>query len=374
LGATKLRVELAEALQELGWSSAVYGPEDIGAPAPQTLSQGKTYAQKLQRFLLEHHNDMDVALFEADSLPFQRQDMPEDVLLVAQPALVYAHDHLIKYPVPKAAIWRKALRRIKRKIRPNARWLSEERRPMQQITCQNVDLVQCLNPWDADMLKADGVRLTPMVTIPTGISAERLSLLAKTHQKLSPCDHKKIAFVGTFDYRKGCLDIVELMNNLWSNNNTFTLKILGSQGLFQTESSVRRHFRMERQKQIEVQPRFENDQLPDLLSDCTLGIFPSYIESFGIGCLETMAAGIPTVAYASPGPESFVPKNLQVKPSDVAGMRALLIRLSSKEGSDDYQRMARASIDTAWKFEWGKVARKTAEVYEEHLLRLRNRR
>ena len=39
--------------------------------------------------------------------------------------------------------------------------------------------------------------------------------------------------------------------------------------------------------------RYQPDALPQLLSDCTVAAFPSYVEGFGLAVVEQLAAGIP---------------------------------------------------------------------------------
>ena len=68
---------------------------------------------------------------------------------------------------------------------------------------------------------------------------------------------------------------------------------------------------------IEVIPQFHPDELPILLSSCSLGIFPSYLEGFAFGVLEMLAAALPVIAYDTPGAPMMVPEQYLV-PSDVS--------------------------------------------------------
>ena len=67
----------------------------------------------------------------------------------------------------------------------------------------------------------------------------------------------------------------------------------------QTSSSTSR-------KALSCRPTFEEADLPSLLADCAVALFPSYVEGFGLAVLEQLAAGLPTIAYDVPGPRQIL--------------------------------------------------------------------
>ena len=77
--------------------------------------------------------------------------------------------------------------------------------------------------------------------------------------------------------------------------------------------------------------------LPALLADCSVGIFPSYVEGFGLAVLEQLAAGIPTVAFDAPGPRQILRDNggeLLTSPGcadAIADRAAEILRMSESE-------------------------------------------
>src|SRR5207253_4266485 len=52
-------------------------------------------------------------------------------------------------------------------------------------------------------------------------------------------------------------------------------------------------------------------ELPGLIARCAVGLFPSYIEGFGLSVLEQLACGIPTICYDVPGPRHIFDGNAQ---------------------------------------------------------------
>jgi glycosyltransferase involved in cell wall biosynthesis len=123
---------------------------------------------------------------------------------------------------------------------------------------------------------------------------------------------------------------------------------------------------------IQLVQEYHPDELPKLLSDSTVGAFPSYAEGFGLAVLEQLAAGIPQVAYDAPGPRSMLQKHmpeLLVPIGDVGKFAATLIRVLQSDLAA-YEKLAEQSVATANHFDWSTIAEDTARSYETHLTRL----
>jgi glycosyltransferase involved in cell wall biosynthesis len=120
---------------------------------------------------------------------------------------------------------------------------------------------------------------------------------------------------------------------------------------------------------IQLVQEYHPDELPKLLSDSTVGAFPSYAEGFGLAVLEQLAAGIPPVAYDVPGPRAMLQKHLPellVPAGDVEKFAAALIRVLLSDPAA-YERLAEQSVETANHFDWSTIAEDTARSYETHL-------
>src|SRR5205823_935242 len=110
---------------------------------------------------------------------------------------------------------------------------------------------------------------------------------------------------------------------------------------------------------------FEPDELPALLSSCAVGLFPSYVEGFGIAVLEQLACGIPTVAYNVSGPRQIFalgPTKLLTPHGDPKSMatRALeILRMTAGE----YAALSAQCRTVAEQFRSEQIAADTLDQY-----------
>jgi glycosyltransferase involved in cell wall biosynthesis len=109
-----------------------------------------------------------------------------------------------------------------------------------------------------------------------------------------------------------------------------------------------------------------------VLSRCTLALFPSYIEGFGLAVLEQLAAGLPTVAYDVSGPGQILDPlrdQLLVPAGDIAalGSRACAILRSTVV---EYESLSRKCLALAANYRWEEIAARTIEQYRAHLTSL----
>lgn len=107
----------------------------------------------------------------------------------------------------------------------------------------------------------------------------------------------------------------------------------------------------------------EEDKAP-LYSACTVFVFPSLYEGFGLTPLEAMACGAPVVcSRASSLPEVVGEAAVLFDPTDVEEMaRALTKTLTDRPLRE---RMRRAGLVQAGKFSWRRTAEETLEAYRQ---------
>jgi len=319
-GFTKNRIELAESLQKLGWKTVLVDKQILGIPLEEKYN-AKKHSLALKNYLIINCRQFDVVLYEYDTLPFDRNLFDKNTLFVARPAILDYHFKLIKFRYNNKAkisqLYRYFVNRINGKIKD-----SEFLFKKIDYCLSQSDLIQVQNKKDRDLLISHGFVSDKILIVPNGISLERLSKFDKNSRKFD--EPFILAFVGTFDFRKGAMDFPIIFKILRKRFPGIKLKLLGT--IYSAEQ-VLKFFPKKQHASIEVVPKFMSAELPELLKNCTIGIFPSYLESFGFGALEMMCAGLPVVAYDSPGPSDFVLPDLLVPTGDYSALSNKIISL-----------------------------------------------
>ena len=109
--------------------------------------------------------------------------------------------------------------------------------------------------------------------------------------------------------------------------------------------------------------------LPSCLSclpACTLALFPSYIEGFGLAVIEQLAAGLPTIAYDVPGPRQILPRNLLTPAGDPDAMAARASEILALP-LPQYEELSDSCLAIAERYRWCEIAASTAQRYREAL-------
>ena len=357
LGASKVLVEVADGMRACGWDCTLLGPEHLD-PAGQH-GPGPTFhwfGPALRQHLRAHAGDYDVVEYDHVDLPFPRTDFPADTLMVARSVLLL--HHLLTIRIPRGPTLKQRLAAPVRRWqadRIHRRWVAAA-----DQTMAAANLINVANDHDRRALVAGGMSTDKIVVLPYGIGVDRRAAFDAVPEAV-PAGPPRVAFVGTFDYRKGAREMPDLFARVIAAVPDARFKLLGTASMFTTVDQVLAHFPARLHERIEVVPRFAPDALPTLLADCWAGVFPSWLEGFGIGVLEMMAAAVPVVAYDAPGPPEMLPTEQLVRPGDSRAMAAIVVRWLTRKGELAAARR-RARADSR-RFDWRAIGRATGDAY-----------
>lgn len=364
-GFTKNRIELAESLQKLGWETLLVDKKKLGLPLDEKYNAEK-YGLALKNFLIKNNDAFDVVLYEYDTLPFDRNLFNKKTLFVARPAILAFHFPLIKFKynlkTKLSNLYQKLKSFLKQKHEGSPEYYGQLEYGLSQA-----DLIQVQNKKDKDLLIERGFSSQHIIIVPNGITPERIEKFASISRSYE--EPFTVAFVGTFDFRKGAMDFPVFFKKLKEKFPTIRLKLLGTRGMFYSEDQVLEFFPKKYRRYIEVVPMFKADDLPQLLSDCHIGVFPSYLESFGFGALEMMCAGLPVVAYDAPGPCDFILSDLLTPIGDPVALGEKVISLL--ENKQLLEQKGRLSREVVLKnYCWDDIAKNVDRHYKQFLKEL----
>jgi len=173
-----------------------------------------------------------------------------------------------------------------------------------------------------------------------------------------------VCFIGMWGPRKGSRDWSRIIATIRQSYPAATFLFLGTM----VDNEVV-FGDLEVTEGITCWRTFSESELPLLLSHCTVALFPSYIEGFGLAVLEQLAAGLPTVAYDVPGPRQILAPLRDRSLVPCGDVAALAARACAIFASDiiAYEKLSRDGVALAAKYRWSEVASRTIEAYRTHL-------
>lgn len=354
LGAAKHRIEQAKAMETHGWRTSLFDYRELGLKENylQCIHSKDAYNNALKDYLITNAAKYDVVLYEGDSLPYPRDLFYQDTLFVASPSLLFYHFQNIQFPLDLKG-------RLKRVLYKYIDSSEAKHHKTTWLSLMQADVIQVQNNYDKAVLISNGFPEDKVITIPCGLDSKQLAQLCSLNQETAtkPC----IAFIGTFDFRKGAVDFPHILSRVVEKIPDCTFNFLGTKGMFADAQQVLNFFPKRLQSSITIIPTFSPHELGALLKGCQVGMFPSYIESFGIGVLEMMAAGIPVVCYRSPGPSDFVPEDLLVGIGDLESFASTIIELlNNKVILKKYSKQVSLIAE---QYNWNKIGAEVSKAY-----------
>ncbi len=229
------------------------------------------------------------------------------------------------------------------------------------------DLLNLPNEDECREIRADPALRVPTIVEPYGLNDEFLDALAAT---AAPAERrlqaKKVCFIGMWGPRKGSREWPQIMAAIWARHPAAQFIFLGT--MFE-EATVRADLGFGDDHRISCHPTFPEQDLPSLLADCTIGIFPSHIEGFGLAVLEQLAAGLPTIAYDVPGPRQILETRKSRLLTPVGNPAAIAARgvelLSSPP--EEYESLSIGCTEIARRYRWPAIADNTIRRYRTAL-------
>ncbi len=371
LGAARVWIELSEEWRKAGHTVEKFCLTDA-FPKP-TASRGLSalrqaiFPSRAATFVRKNAHRFDVIDCLIGTLPFSKESLGFHGLVVARSIglhRLYERFDLLsreRWPdQPKGRLFGSLFHRLRaRQLRKNA-----------DEAIRRCDLLNLPNESELDELEKNVRILRPAMVEPYGLNDQYRTALAKAAQSPEArLGKKKICFIGMWSLRKGSRDWAEIMRRIWEQIPDARFAFLGT--MFD-EKIVFSELGLSNSQRVECVSTYAPAELPALLSECAVGLFPSYVEGFGLAVLEQLAAGVPTIAYDVPGPRQILApqsETLLTPVGDIGAIAARAIQILNFT-PQNYAELSAKCIALSAKYRWSEIAAETMRKYQTAVDRL----
>jgi glycosyltransferase involved in cell wall biosynthesis len=352
---------LDEAKAEGGSSSTNAGSRWIGV-------RESSFSRSLGAFIRRNASRFDVIDANQTDIQAEKAELGFDGLLVCRSVGLIRRYYELDVEMHRQA----------RSRNGPLRWLDRVRagRGMRRAVAQaerslrTADLVNVSSRDDVKFLLERDMPRGKLICFPLGLSAERRESLGGARKHRGARRAESIVFIGTWNPRKGATDWPTVVAKTRALEPGLRFLFLG---VGVSARSVLAQFAENDRAAVTVRERYRFEELPSLLGEADVGAFPGYLEGFGIGVLEMLASGLPVVAYDSPGPRDILRgcgAAALVPQGDVDSFVRSIARLVAL-GPHELAELGNQAAAWSSRFDWARIARETADCYEERLRTLR---
>ena len=176
-----------------------------------------------------------------------------------------------------------------------------------------------------------------------------------------------IFYLGGLDFRKNVNGLIAAYSVLPKDlRNKFQLFIIVSDVVDSVKPYLNefiRHYNLE-SNEIILQNHISEDDLIKLYNMCSLFVFPSLHEGFGLPILEAMACGAPTITSdTSSMPEAVGCEEALFNPKDSQSIACKIHEVLTNKNITNF--LKEHATNQIKKFTWEKTAKKTLQAFED---------
>lgn len=237
------------------------------------------------------------------------------------------------------------------------------------MSLRHADLAFLLNRCEADyVIQQLGVAPERTCVFPNGIPDEFLGL-PFTPTPTTNTQPIRIAQIGTYIPRKGIEYSAPALNQILQRYPFVEISFLGTECLQCLHpDSVYADFDPSVRDRVHVIPRFKHEDLPTLLQNHHIKLFPTLNEGFGKALIEAMACGLAPITTPAEGPRDVVTDGHDALIVPLRDSKAIVTALERLINDRVYLNQLRHSAYiTAQQYSWKKIAQNRLDAYEKAL-------
>jgi glycosyltransferase involved in cell wall biosynthesis len=177
---------------------------------------------------------------------------------------------------------------------------------------------------------------------------------------------KYLLYVSRIEPRKNHSLLIKAFQELKMEDHGYKLIMIGTRSIPCRElESVLEELPEKTRKSILFLEDIKNDELISFYRNCSLFIYPSVAEGFGIPALEAMATGASIICSRATAMSDFeFIKARMFDPGSLAELKSLINHhlLSGKQNSENYSEIIRS------KYNWKTISKRFVEILDEKFL------
>lgn len=199
-------------------------------------------------------------------------------------------------------------------------------------------------------------KLKNTCTIPNGIDTSFFSQKTENWNKNRPF---RFLFVGSFDPRKGLLEMINAFNMLEDKSTEF--HFVGYASMEKPMKELIAELNLG--DRITFYGNLSNQQLPPIYQKCDVYISFSSLETFGVTVVEAMSSGLPVIYSPSGGPENTVAHfcGIRVAPRTVEELHKAMQQIMDEYSTYNPSKIRMHAIE---KFNADRVTDMICDLYE----------
>ena len=366
LGAPRVWMELAEQWRAAGHTVEKFSLSDafpgVDATRARFALRQLIFIRRAAAYVRKNGHRFDVIDALIGVLPQSKDALGFQGVVVARSVGLY-----LRYDRSERALEKRAARLRQGRLLGRLLYGHTRRQMLRAAdrAVRQADLINVPTRAEAECVRAEIGPDCRILVQPYGLTEERRRALrdaaAPTEVRLA---QQRVCFIGMWSPRKGAFDWPRIIAGVRAKVPAAQFRFLGT---MLDAVTIRSELGAVGSASLELISDFQPEELPALLGDCTVGAFPSYIEGFGLAVLEQLAAGLPVIAYDTPGPRDILHEcfpDALVPIGDADEFAIALCRVMQKE-QGAYQECSRRGREVARSYSWPKIARDTARAYEQ---------
>ncbi len=210
------------------------------------------------------------------------------------------------------------------------------------------------------MVRPEKITAVPLAARPAFVPVTR-ERTVEVRQRLAVEDDF-ILFVGTVEPRKNLITLVRAFDEVLRNTALRPQLVVAGQKGWLSEDLYTHVEKSDVRDRILFTGYISDTDLAALYSSCSVSVYPSLYEGFGLPPLEAMACGAPVITSRIPViMETVAGAARLVEPTSLSQLaQALVEMLSNGAVRDHYSSVGR---ERAAEFTWERTARQTMDVY-----------